>query len=92
MEFQKEYAKVIAKAWSDPQFKAQLLKNPEKVLKEQGIMLPPGKKVEVCESNETTLYFVIPQKPQGALSEKELESIAGGACMCLACAALSVKR
>ncbi len=82
MNEQKEYAKVIAKVWSDPQFKEQLLKNPEKVLKEQGIVLPPGNKIEVCENTEDTFYFVIPQAPKGNLSEKELEAIAGGWSFC----------
>lgn len=77
-EFKKMCSKIVAKAWSDPQFKEQLLKNPEKVLREQGIEIPEGKQITVCENTESQFYLVIPQKPAGNLSEKQLESISAG--------------
>jgi len=38
----REYAKVIAKAWIDPSFKASLMQDPVAVLREYGITLPEG--------------------------------------------------
>lgn len=73
------YSKIIAKVWSDPQFKTLLLQNPEEALHTLGIEVPEGAKVTICENTENHLYFVVPQKPAGNFSDKELESLAGGA-------------
>lgn len=73
------YSKIIAKVWSDPEFKTLLLKNPEEALHTLGIEVPEGAKITICENTEKQLYFVVPQKPAGNFSEKELESLAGGA-------------
>ncbi len=78
MENQKAYAKLIAKCWSDPKFKEQLLKDPETILKQNGIEIPKGQKVKVVENTQDVLNFVIPQKPAGQLSEKDLEAVAAG--------------
>ncbi len=78
MSFQKNYAKIVAKAWSDPKFKEQLLKNPEAVLKEQGIEIPKGTKIKIHENTEDTMNFVLPKMPSEKLSEKDLESLAAG--------------
>jgi len=83
-ENQKKWAKVIAKAWSDPAFKAKLLKNPAAVLAEHGVnfpQLPKGARMEMHENTSTTLHMVLPSRPSGAVSEEELVKIAaaGGA-------------
>jgi len=80
-EYQKKWAKVIAKAWSDPVFKAKLLKNPQAVLAEQGLsfsMLPKGARVEMHENTSTTIHLVLPVRPSQACSEEELFKIVGG--------------
>ncbi len=79
-DFQKNYSKIIAKAWSNPQFKEQLRKDPEGVLKAEGIEIPKGVKLTLCENTDTQFYFVLPNKPAGELTEKQLESVAGGVC------------
>jgi hypothetical protein len=85
MNDRKAYAKIIAKAWSDPKFKEQLLKDPEAVLKKNGIEIPKGEKIQVHESTSKILHLVIPQKPTGELSMKDLESKAAGICCCGTC-------
>ncbi len=78
MEISKEYAKIVAKAWSDPKFKERLLKNPEAVLKENGIDVPKGKKIQIHENTDKISNFILPLKPSGELSEQELEGQAAG--------------
>ncbi len=79
-EFAKKWAQVVAKAWTDEKFKEKLLKNPEKTLAEIGIVLPAGQKIEIHAGSERVMHLVLPQKPQGNLSEQELAKIAGGGC------------
>ena len=80
MKDQKAYSKVIAKAWNDPKFKERLLKDPEHVLKEQGIQVPKGKKIQMHENNDKIVHFILPSKPDGELSMQELEARAAGDC------------
>lgn len=77
--FKTHYAKVVMKAWKDPQFKEKLLKNPIEALMSQGIEIPKDVQVTVLENTDKQFYFVIPKEPEQELSEKQLESIAGGA-------------
>ena len=75
---QEMYSKVIAKAWSDPRYKEELLKNPESTLQSEGFEIPKGVKVIVCENTDKELYFVIPKKMEGELTEEQLEAASGG--------------
>lgn len=77
-EMQKKWAQVLAKAWSDPNFKQKLLKNPEQALREMGIVLPANKKIEVHESTEKVVHLIIPPKPTGEIAEEDLKDVAGG--------------
>ncbi len=78
MENHEICSKVIAKAWSDPKFKQQLLTNPSDALHALGIEIPHGTKVTVCENTEKEIFLVLPQKP-ASMTEEQLESIAAGA-------------
>jgi hypothetical protein len=73
---------IIAKAWKNEAFKQELLTNSKAVInKEFGIELPDELNVSVYEENPTSLYFVLPLRPQTEgqeVSQEELESIAGG--------------
>jgi len=82
MKNEKAYSKVIAKAWSDPKFKERLLKDPEHVLKEQGVEMPKGKKIHVHENSDKIVHFVLPAKPDTHLSMGQLKKIAGGETGC----------
>ncbi len=81
-DFQKKWAKVVAKAWSDPAFKKRLLENPKETLESNGLKLSPGTKLVVNENTKNTLYLTLPEKPQGELLEENLLDIAAGGCSC----------
>lgn len=82
-DFQKKWAKVIAKCWMDPSFKKNLMKNTEQALKEFGIEAPKNMRFEIEENTDKVIYLVIPQKPAGEISEELLKKVAGGfPCSC----------
>lgn len=81
-ENRKKYAEVIAKAWSDDGFKKKLLANPEEALKEMGVDIPPGKHIKVAENTPDTFWYILPEKPEGTISDEDLKKISGadGSC------------
>ena len=72
------YAKVIAKAWRDPAFKAELIANPAAALKAEGIDVPAGMAVTVLENTDKQFHLVLPPEPTDELSEDALDAVAGG--------------
>jgi len=76
-EMNKKISQIIAKAWSDADFKARLLADPAETLRTEGIEFPAGVKVKAVENTSEQFYLVIPQKPDD-LSEEQLSSVAGG--------------
>lgn len=84
-EFQKLWAKIIAKAWADPAFKQKLLKNPVQTLKENGIEIPSSVHVKIDENSDKVFHLVLPMKPDGRISEEEIAKVAGGACRIPGC-------
>ncbi len=73
-------AKIISKAWSDSDFKAQLLDDPRGALAGMGTEVPSDVNMVVVEDTADTVHFVIPRAPSDSeLSESELDSIAAGA-------------
>ena len=73
-----EFAKIIAKAWRDPAFKAELIANPAAALKAEGIHVPAGMAVTVLENTDKQFHLVLPSVPTDELSEDDLEAVAGG--------------
>jgi len=78
-EMNKKMGQVIARAWSDADFKARLLADPAETLRAEGIEVPAGVKVKAVENTDEQFYLVIPQKPDD-LSEEQLDQVAGGGC------------
>lgn len=78
IELRKALGKVVAKAWKDQHFKAQLLADTNGILAAEGVELPSGVTFKALEETENVRYFVIPAKPN-ALSEMELLQAAFGA-------------
>ena len=73
------YAKVIAKAWSDDEFKGRLLADPGAALAEMDVEVPAGVEVKVVEDSESVRHLVLPPAPgEGELSDEALEKVAGG--------------
>lgn len=66
---------IIAKAWSDPAFKAKLLTDPHAALEELGIAVAAGKTVTVVENADRHVHLVLPPKPSGQLSADEADRL-----------------
>ena len=75
---QRDYAKLVARAWSDEAFKAKLLNDPAAALKEAGIDVPTGVTVTVVENTDTVFHLILPPPPEGELDEEALDKIAAG--------------
>jgi len=89
-QFQKAYAKIVAKAWADEGFKQRLLSDPTTVLKENGIDVPDGVEFRVIESTSNLVYLTLPPRPdssQVAAEEVDRREAAGAALadMCTGC-------
>jgi hypothetical protein len=80
-----ELAKIIAKAWRDPAFKAELIANPAAALKAEGIAVPAGMTVTVVENTDKQLHLVLPPVPTDELSDETLDGVAGGMLMVKLC-------
>ena len=85
-----DYAKVVARAWNDEAFKAKLMSDPHAALAEHGVEVPAGTTVKVVENTKDTLHLVLPPAPEGALSEEDLEKVAGGGSWTLSSCACGV--
>ena len=71
---ERQWAKVIAMAWLDESFKKRLLTDPTTVLKEHGIELPHGLKVNLLEGKPGEINVTLPPRPDTAAgSVEELE-------------------
>ena len=73
-----EFGKVIAKAWRDPAFKAELIANPAAALKAEGIEVPDGMAMTVVENTDKQFHLVLPPLPSDELSAESLDAVAGG--------------
>jgi hypothetical protein len=81
IELEDRWQQLVARAWSDPALKAKLLTDPAAALKEEGVNLPAGMKVNVVENTDTVLNLVMPVKPAPSeLSEDELMGVSKGNC------------
>ena len=73
-----DFAKIIAKAWRDRAFKAELIANPAAALKAEGIDVPAGMAVTVLENTDKHFHLVLPPVPTDELSDEALDAVAGG--------------
>jgi hypothetical protein len=71
------YAKVVARAWSDPAFKRQLLADPIAALAAMDIAVPAGVTVKMVEDTDQVRNLILPPPPAGTgLSDEALEKAA----------------
>lgn len=73
--------RIVALAWTDAAFRKSFLADPRREFEKRlGTKLPPGLTVTAIAEDDDHLHFVIPAKPKdaGALSEQDLEKVAGG--------------
>ena len=78
MEATKEmHARIVGKATADADFRARLLSDPKRTIEQElGVDIPASLSIEVHEESDTTAHLVLP--PDSKLSERELETVAGG--------------
>ena len=70
-------SKVIAKAWTDEEFKQKLLKDPKTVLAEEIADLPADIEVQIHENTDKVVHFILPKKPDNVeLDISEIERLA----------------
>jgi hypothetical protein len=63
-------AKIIARAWTDKEFKADLLTDPEAILREYGFDVPEGLTIRMHQDTEKVEHGVIPAPPPGLTTEQ----------------------
>jgi len=74
----KQWAGIVAQAWSDENFKKRLLADPAGVLRQRGIQFATGQRVVIVEDTDKVVHLILPRKPDGALGQEALELILGG--------------
>ena len=69
--------RILSRAAEDGDFRARLIADPKAAIaSEVGTTIPDGFDLVVHEDSATTSHLVLP--PSGALTEAEMEKIAGG--------------
>src|SRR6476646_1999087 len=74
-------ARLITKAWKDPDFRKEVVNDPKGMLEKYlGQKLPGGIKIFVHEEDANTLHMSIPPAPSNVteLSDEDLAKVAGG--------------
>ncbi len=77
---QKQWGKIVARAWADAEFKERLLADPQVVLREHGIETAPGIEFKIMEGEPGVQHLVLPPKPSEEMSEEDLVPTAVGYC------------
>jgi hypothetical protein len=72
---ERRLAKVIAKAWADDEFKARLVGEPVRTLREEGVDIPGDVEIRVVEDTAEVRHFLLPEKPRD--EELWVEEMAG---------------
>jgi len=62
---QRTWARIVAQAWADENFKARLLADPAAVLSEAGLNVPAGVGLQVLENTANVVHLVLPPPPSG---------------------------
>lgn len=57
---QQQWAKIIAKAWADEDFKARLIADPAETLKAEDIEVPDGMIIKVVENTDKLTHILLP--------------------------------
>ena len=68
---EKKWAKVVAQAWADEEFKTKLLADPKAVLKAAGIEVPENIKLHITEARKGEVNLTLPPKPDEPMGSVE---------------------
>jgi hypothetical protein len=71
-DFNKLWAKLVAKAWDDDQLRERLVSDPKSVMEENGLPVPPDVDVRIVQNTESVIYLPLAKKPLADLSEEDL--------------------
>lgn len=66
-ELSKAWARAVAKAWADEEYKRRLLTDPQAVAAEEGVPLPEGLTLKVVENTASTMHLVLPAHPNASV-------------------------
>ena len=64
-------ARVVARAWVDPAYRARMVREPRVLLREMGLDLPEDVEIRVWDSSAESRYMVLPERPAGTESLDE---------------------
>ncbi len=75
--------RIIQRSLEDDAFRQRLLEDPKAAIEQElGTRLPAGVEIRAVEETPDTVHLVLPGRPTdvepGELSDRELESVAGG--------------
>ena len=62
--------------YKDPAYRSRVVREPRAVLREMGLDVPQGKRIEVWDSSAEVRYLVLPQRPAGT-EDWDAERLAG---------------
>ena len=62
--------------YKDPAYRSRMVREPRTVLREMGLDVPQGKRIEVWDSSAEVRYLVLPQRPAGT-EDWDAERLAG---------------
>jgi hypothetical protein len=64
------WSEVVAKAWSDDEYKKRLLSDPIPLLREEGFQIPDGATVTILvETTPNHRTFILPPKPAAQITD-----------------------
>lgn len=84
-DWQKAWARIVAKAWADEEYKKRLLSDFKAVMKEEGVEIPPNMTFEVREQkDEKHAILVLPPPPENVGEVEDVASrlVASAQCCC----------
>lgn len=77
-EFYDAIQKVIARTWAEPDFREALKSDARPALKEMGVDVPEGVKINISEDTENVWNLVLPPSPEiGGVEELDVYASAG---------------
>jgi Nitrile hydratase, alpha chain len=71
-EMQAGWRKIVARAWSDDEFKRQLMEDPRSVLADAGLPVSTDVSYVVVENDARCVHLILPARPGGDVSIRHL--------------------
>lgn len=75
------YARIVARTWADPRFKAELMANPNDVLaREYGLNIPQGVQIQVRENTPDRVHVALDRVPSSEAVRIQVEQLSASSC------------